>query len=122
MTIDCSKLVPGQICVTRNGYEVEYIGKSTTNNVKFPYIFFSVCSGATACTSKGLYYHSDKLSIYDIISVKKPKRVLDCWVNVYTHRVPALHPFRDRCDKLADEDRIACLHIVQEYEEGEGLL
>lgn len=51
----------------------------------------------------------------------KPKRTLDMWVNVYRDETEVMHKSREDADLHADADRIACLHIVREYEEGEGL-
>jgi hypothetical protein len=70
-------------------------------------------------TADGFYYTSRSYSISDLIEVK-PVRVFERWVNVHTggvytwHQTP-LHAFNHAAD------RIACLHIRHEYQEGEGL-
>lgn len=48
------------------------------------------------------------------------KRTLDVWVNVYDGILPSYRTKED-ADRCAIEPRIACLHVVREYEEGEGL-
>lgn len=130
MTIDCSKLTPGTICVTQSGREVEFIGtisvdKHSVQRDIFSYVFFSDWYGLHHRNLTGMY-EAEK-SDCDIISIKKPKRVLDCWVNVYPDIDPIGFSSKEEADWDASPDdgrpdrRIACLHIVQEYEEGEGL-
>lgn len=57
-----------------------------------------------------------------------PTKQVDFWINVY-HVFPGgvmqfqnLFPTKEEADKgSCGEKRLACLHIVREYEEGEGL-
>lgn len=56
----------------------------------------------------------------DLIEVR-PKHTLDVWVNFYSDKGISVHPTKDKADWLCGSKRIACLHIVREYEEGEGL-
>jgi hypothetical protein len=57
----------------------------------------------------------------DLIEVK-PKRTLDVWLNVYSNNGLSMpHMTKENADASARTDRLACIHIVQEYEEGEGL-
>ncbi len=55
----------------------------------------------------------------DLIEVK-PVRVFERWVNVYRCGLYTYHSRRYVADQFA-ADRIACLHIHQEYREGDGL-
>ena len=55
----------------------------------------------------------------DLIEVK-PVRVFERWVNVYRCGLYTWHSRRFVADQFAN-DRIACLHIRQEYREGDGL-
>jgi hypothetical protein len=55
----------------------------------------------------------------DLIEVK-PVRVFERWVNVYRCGLYTWHSRRYVADQFA-ADRIACLHIRQEYREGDGL-
>jgi hypothetical protein len=55
----------------------------------------------------------------DLIEVK-PVRVFERWVNVYRCGLYTWHSRRYVADQFA-ADRIACLHIRQEYKEGDGL-
>lgn len=54
---------------------------------------------------------------YDLVEVK-PKHTLDLWVYPGPCRA---YDQRARADDGAGPDRVACVHIVQEYTEGEGL-
>ncbi len=56
----------------------------------------------------------------DLIEVR-PKRTLDVWLNIYDHRGPGAHISKEHADDLQGLLRVACLHIVREYEEGDGL-
>jgi len=58
-------------------------------------------------------------SEYDIINIPE-KRKLEMWVNVYDDNGYTSHCNKHYADLLKAK-RIACLHIVREYEEGEGL-
>ena len=55
----------------------------------------------------------------DLIEVK-PVRVLEMWVNVYPKLRPSTHMNPHYADSHG-AGRIACLHIRQEYTEGDGL-
>ncbi len=45
-----------------------------------------------------------------------------CWVNVFDEGGLGAYHSKEHADNLPSlYARIACLHIVQEYEEGEGL-
>ncbi len=56
----------------------------------------------------------------DLIEVKE-KRVVDGWLNVYPDDDAYFYFTKEEADNGASDDRIACLHIRQKYEEGEGL-
>lgn len=61
----------------------------------------------------------------DLVEVK-PRIKKTVWVNVYNLPTDLpneiiLHPTRDKADKCAGEDRIACLKLELDFEEGEGL-
>jgi hypothetical protein len=53
--------------------------------------------------------------------IKPEKRKVDVWLNVYADSRKGFHPSRAEADAGRGHGRIACLHIIQEYEEGEGL-
>jgi hypothetical protein len=58
---------------------------------------------------------------YDLIEVK-PVRVFERWVNVHHNGHSSWYRKREDADAFATEmGRIACLHIRQEYREGDGL-
>jgi hypothetical protein len=57
----------------------------------------------------------------DLIEVK-PVRVYERWVNVHHDGSSSSYRKREDADAFATEmGRIACLHIRQEYREGDGL-
>lgn len=50
------------------------------------------------------------------------KRTLDVWVNVYADGTTgSVRNSKEDADYHRLHNRIACLHIVREYTEGEGL-
>lgn len=51
-----------------------------------------------------------------------PKRKVEFWVNVMRDGACGMNwSTLEEANSYATDDRIACLHIVREYEEGEGL-
>ena len=70
-------------------------------------------------TADGTVFEDRRCSPGNLIEVK-PVRVFERWVNVhpegiYTWHQTPLHAFNHAAD------RVACLHIRQEYREGDGL-
>ena len=59
------------------------------------------------------------LPVTDYRIKPEPKKA-EFWVNVYGEHFGATHPSKQDAD-AAGRVRTACLHIVREYEEGEGL-
>ena len=59
------------------------------------------------------------LSRYDLIEVK-PRIKRTAWLNVYKHHVVEFDT-KHMADKLADENRLACIKVEIDCEEGEGL-
>jgi hypothetical protein len=57
----------------------------------------------------------------DRYRIKPEKRKVDVWLNVYAKNPQCVHASRAEADASRGPGRIACLHIIQEYEEGEGL-
>ena len=55
----------------------------------------------------------------DLIEVR-PRHKRTAWVNVYEDSKPALHLSRELADQYCC-DRIACIKIELDFEEGEGL-
>jgi hypothetical protein len=73
----------------------------------------------TVWSKNGSWLPTGEPHCHDLIQVK-PTRVFERWVNVhpkgiYTWHQTPLHAFNHAAD------RIACLHIRQEYREGDGL-
>jgi len=59
-------------------------------------------------------------SEWDIIEIR-PRIKREYWVNVYHWRVSSLWETKKEADKVAGDDRIACVKVVIDCEEGEGL-
>lgn len=62
-------------------------------------------------------------SQYDLVNVPV-KRKVECWINVYKNGINLRFDTREEADENVDgfeNFRIACLHINQEFTEGEGL-
>lgn len=60
--------------------------------------------------------------LYDLVEVK-PRIHREYWVNIYPNTFPALHSTREMAEsaKSRSTDRIACVKVVIDCEEGEGL-
>lgn len=51
----------------------------------------------------------------------KPRIQREYWVSVYRKRVSGLFETKEQCDWVASDDRLACVKITIDCEEGEGL-
>jgi len=69
-------------------------------------------------SSNGQYFH-DKQSEHDLVNIPE-KKELDVWVNVYSNFSSA-YCSRSEADRNSSPTRIACVHVTQEFTEGEGL-
>lgn len=58
---------------------------------------------------------------YDLYRIKPEQKKVEFWVNVYGEYIGSCSMTKEESDELSVPGRIACLHIVREYEEGEGL-
>jgi hypothetical protein len=70
-------------------------------------------------TADGFVFAHRSFSFSELIEVK-PVRVFERWVNVHPDGVYTWHQTPQQAFNHA-ADRIACLHIRQEYREGDGL-
>jgi hypothetical protein len=57
---------------------------------------------------------------WDIIEVR-PRHKRTVWVNVYDETTSGDYETKEEADKNADKDRIACIKVELDFEEGEGL-
>jgi len=57
---------------------------------------------------------------YDLVEVK-PRIQREVWLNVYNGRLCTGYPSKEESDRASSYDRIACLKVVIDCEEGEGL-
>jgi hypothetical protein len=75
----------------------------------------------TSWRKTGIWWSDNRKSRYDLIEVK-PVRVFERWVNIHQDGSSSSYRKREDADAFATEmGRIACLHIRQEYREGDGL-
>lgn len=65
-------------------------------------------------------YDCSEESCLDLIEVK-PRIYCVYWVNVYPNYGACCHKTKEEADKCAGQDRIACVKVVIDCEEGEGL-
>lgn len=105
---------------TRSGLPVEiYV---TDRGGVYP-VHGVVLEGDTWCprswTSEGNLI-AGHLTDFDLIEVK-PRIQLTAWINVYDWGEFAIHYSREDADEYASPQRIACIEIKIDYEEGEGL-
>lgn len=56
-----------------------------------------------------------------IYRIKPDVNMIDNWMNVYANDHNTIHKSRKHADKYAIHSRIACVHIQQECDVGEGL-
>jgi hypothetical protein len=72
-------------------------------------------------TADGTVFIDRRCSPGDLIEVK-PVQVFERWVNIHHDGSSSSYRKREDADAFATEmGRIACLHIRQEYREGDGL-
>jgi hypothetical protein len=58
---------------------------------------------------------------YDLIEVK-PRIKRTVWLNVYSaHSMVEIYKTKERADECAGSNRIACIRVDLDFEEGEGL-
>ncbi len=72
----------------------------------------------TAWSKEG--HWSNGYSINDLVEVK-PRIQREVWLNVYNGRLCTGYPSKEESDRASSYDRIACVKVVIDCEEGEGL-
>jgi len=77
-------------------------------------IWDSMCWGVN-----GEWFSVADMDCYDLVEVK-PRIQREVWVNVYPHMV-AIWARREDAEEAGGDDRIACVKLVIDCEEGEGL-
>ena len=75
--------------------------------------------GVSTWDTQGRYINGGTEHKFDLVEVK-PVRVFERWVNVHPEGIYTWHQTPQQAYDHA-ADRIACLHIRQEYREGDGL-
>ncbi len=61
-----------------------------------------------------------RISDLDLIEVT-PRIQREVWLNVYNGRLCTGYPSKEESDRASSYDRIACVKVVIDVEEGEGL-
>ena len=76
-----------------------------------------------SCTADGRFYSSGHESSLDIFNAPEPKKKVwvEGWLNVYPDGYCSFWYDRNAADNMEISERIACIRIDQEIEEGEGL-
>lgn len=70
-------------------------------------------------TKEGKYYSCGTESHADLIEVK-PRITCDLWVNVYADYAHSF-PNREEANNYSRNDRLACVKVTIDVEEGEGI-
>ncbi len=71
-------------------------------------------------TARGSYHGDQAYNPSDLVEIK-PRRIWERWVNVYSGERCSVHFSRELAERDSGVTRTECLHIVHEYEEGEGI-
>jgi len=71
-------------------------------------------------SSDGRFWEDRVDGYLDVINVPE-KRVYERWVNIAPDGTASASSTPGGAETYADHDRIACIHVRQEYEVGEGL-
>lgn len=66
------------------------------------------------------HYFTETESAIDLVNVPE-KRTIEFWLNVYPDILAHRHDSKKAADLCASKHRIACIHIKQDFVEGEGL-
>ncbi len=103
---------------TRDGRKVRILCTDGPDK-KYPIIgIVDNCISVSWWTIKG---HSSTYDPDVDLSNAPNKRKVEFWVNVYPSEYHTMYYDKEAANDAAGKSRIACLHFVREYEEGEGL-
>lgn len=73
-------------------------------------------------TGTRVYHAKDREEAERMLENVPERRTLDCWLNIYDDGFGAYAArTREQANGVSVGKRIACVHITQEYEVGEGL-
>lgn len=98
-------------------YAVDGCGKDAVHGAVFTTTGWEICSWYPAGNNM-----QDMKSKYDLLEIV-PRIKREYWVNVYadSYNTRSVFCAKESADKLAIKDRIACVKITIDCEEGEGL-
>ena len=71
-------------------------------------------------TAHGGYYDDGVHHPYDLIEVR-PRHKWTVWMNIYGPESFTSHISREQAEDEQDADRLACIKVELDFEEGEGL-
>lgn len=71
-------------------------------------------------TAEGAFSEYVRFGLIDLVEVK-PRIQRELWVNVYRDNREFFYPTRERADESKSPGRFACVKVVIDCEEGEGL-
>lgn len=103
---------------TRDGRDVEIV-HVYGNGV---YSILGIADGRYHRWAKdGNSYQSLSENPLDLVNIIPRKIKVDRWMNVYADGNYSSYRTKEEADRYAADDRIACIRIEREVEEGEGL-
>jgi len=106
---------------TRDGREVRIYATDGTDNQS---IHGAVKDGngwtIAAWYSDGVHARSNRNGPRDLIEVR-PRHKRTVWLNIYGPTSFTSHISREQAEDEQDENRIACIKVELDFEEGEGL-
>ena len=100
----------------RNGEPAEIL-TNKRNDADYTVVTLAKCGLVSIHYADGRHQNNPERDL-----IPRPaKKVLELWINTYGDAVPRLHVTRELADRYINPSRTACVHVVQEFEEGEGL-
>ena len=116
MAIDWTKPVQ-----TRNGRKVRVLCTDGPDTL-YPVIgLIEGGDGTELWKLSGMYASNGATCNLDIINTPEPAVTVTRWVNVYPDRITSHFETKEKCDWVADGNRIACVPVTITYRPGEGL-
>ncbi len=119
MKTETKKFDPKKPVQTRDGKPVRIVCTDASGPYPIVAIIEEQRGDAYRYTAEGDLHLGHETGL-DLLNVPE-KFSRKVWVNVYPNRRTAGHATRERADRKACPDRIACIEITIEGQEGDGL-
>jgi len=126
--MDCSTLKPGDICIGKDSKKKKYLMVLSSFDSPRQYVFSGDANYIYVYDVEGNLLHTSHPTLMlrgggdaKLLEKIPEKRVYEAWVNIYSCGDSVVLDSRREADEAASPERIACIHIKQEYTEGEGL-